>query len=281
MKKYLPFFIGISIAAILYFSLHWWVFWIIFPWIGFSITIGNLFSSKLNGRKKILGRKVSILMILPCLLLFVPIINSENFQLEGVVLIVLVGFLGKGFIHYAVAKILGPLIWGRGFCGWACWTAAVLDWLPIKKPKVPVSPNLKYLRFAGLAISVLLPVFMVFVMNYDVKHNYIYHKEMLWMFVGNAIYYLLAIPSAFIFSDKRFFCKNLCPVSLVMIPTSKLSLIKIQPSGNTCSECGGCTKNCPMDIDVMNYIKNNKKITHSECILCGDCKHVCPTKSIK
>lgn len=280
MKKFLPVFIGISVAAILDFTLNWWVFWIIFPWIGFSISTGMFVSSKLVGRKKILGRKISILMILPCLLLFVPIINCENFQLEGVVLIVLVGFFGKGFIHYAVAKIFGPLIWGRGFCGWACWTAAVLDWLPIKKSKIQVSPNLKHLRFIVLAISLLLPVYLVFVLNYDVRHNYIYHKEMLWMFVGNAIYYIIGIPTAFIFSDKRFFCKNLCPVSLVMIPTSKLSLIKIKPTGNKCIECSACNKICPMDIDVMHYIKNNEQITHSECILCTDCKVVCPTKAI-
>ncbi|MBN2350712.1 MAG: hypothetical protein JXJ22_17880 [Bacteroidales bacterium] len=52
-------------------------------------------------------------MIMPCLLFFVPIINNENFQLEEVILIVLVGFFSKGFIHYAITKISGPLIWGR------------------------------------------------------------------------------------------------------------------------------------------------------------------------
>jgi len=48
---------------------------------------------------------------MPVLLFFVPIINNENFQLEGVVLIVLVGFFLKGFIHYAIAKLFGPFIW--------------------------------------------------------------------------------------------------------------------------------------------------------------------------
>jgi len=52
-------------------------------------------SSELKGNKRLIGRKVSILMILPCLLLFVPIINNENFQLEGVFLIVIVGFFFK------------------------------------------------------------------------------------------------------------------------------------------------------------------------------------------
>jgi len=44
------------------------------------------------------------------LLLFVPIYNCENFQLEGVVLIVLAGS-SEGFIHYMIAKLFGPLIW--------------------------------------------------------------------------------------------------------------------------------------------------------------------------
>lgn len=38
-------------------------------------------------------------------------------------------------IHYAVAKIFGPLIFGRGWCGYACWTAMVLDFLPYRIPK--------------------------------------------------------------------------------------------------------------------------------------------------
>ena len=280
MKKFLPLIIGLSVATLLEFILRWWGFWVIFPWIGFSITVGMIIRASQKGKKQIIGRKVSILMILPCLLLFVPIVNRENFQLEGIVLIVLIGFFGKGFIHYLIAKILGPLIWGRGFCGWACWTAAVLDWLPIKSSPQKVSPKLKHLRFLTSAISILIPVYLVFALNYDVIHNYINKREMYWMFVGNGIYYLLAVPLAFIFSDKRFFCKHLCPVSLVMIPSSSVSLIKIKPTGNQCIECGACNKICPMGIDVMSYIKEGKKINHPECILCTDCRSVCPTKAI-
>jgi polyferredoxin len=253
---------------------------VIFPWIGFSISIGMFIRSLLKGKKKILGRKIAILMILPCLLIFIPVINNENFQLEGVVLIVLVGLFSKGFIHYAIAKIFGPLIWGRGFCGWACWTAAILDWLPIANRKKHVDPKFKLLRFVTLFISIAIPVYLVVVMNYDVWGNYINKNEMIWMFTGNLIYYAIGIPLAFILNDKRAFCKYLCPVSLVMIPTSKISLITIKPTGIECIECGNCNRICPMDIDVMSYVKNNKKITHSECILCTDCQVVCPTGAI-
>ena len=89
----IPLMIGVLIATLIYKLIGWWGFLVIFPWIGFSITLGMFLRAMLEGNKRLIGRKVAILMIMPCLLLFVPIVNSENFQLEGVVLIVIVGFL--------------------------------------------------------------------------------------------------------------------------------------------------------------------------------------------
>jgi ferredoxin-type protein NapH len=276
----LPLLIGIALSVLLHYLIGWWGFWIIFPWIGFSISTGMAVRSMLKGKKQIAGRKISALMIFPCFMLFLPIVNNENFQLEGVVLIVLVGLFSKGFIHYAIAKIFGPLIWGRGFCGWACWTIAILDWLPVGKEKKLLNPKYKHLRFVTLFISFAIPVWLVFMLNYDVWDNYISHKEMIWMFTGNIIYYALGIPLVLLLNDNRAFCKYLCPVSLVMIPTSKLSLINIKPTGKECIECGNCNDICPMDIDVMSYISNNRKVTHSECVLCTDCQSVCPVNAI-
>lgn len=92
MKVQLPFLIGMVVAGLLYFYIGWWGFLIIFPWIGFSITTGIYLSLHLPAKKKNLGRKTATLMILPMLLLFVPVVNNENFQLEGVVLLVMGGF---------------------------------------------------------------------------------------------------------------------------------------------------------------------------------------------
>lgn len=261
-------------------TVGWWGFRIIFPWIGFSISIGNLLRRILKGRKRLIGRKIAIIMILPCLLLFVPIVNNENFQLGGVFLLILVGFFGKGVIHYSIAKIFGPLIWGRGFCGWACWTAAIFDWLPITGKKKDIPEKAKNLRFISLIISLTIPIYLIFVLNYNVYENYIYKKEMLWMFAGNALYYAIGIPLAFIFNDKRAFCKLVCPVALVMKPQTSISLIKIKPKQGDCIECGACNKICPMDIDIMSFIKEKKPIRHTECILCSDCRIVCPTNAI-
>jgi polyferredoxin len=276
----IPFIIGITIALTLYFTIKWWGFLVIFPWIGLSISLGNFINEQLPNNRKGLGRRISLVMILPALLLFVPIVNNENFQLEGVLLLVLIGYFSKGFIHYAVAKLFGPLIWGRGFCGWACWTAAVLEWLPVReKGQIPV--GLKNMRYITLGISILLPLFLVFIVSYNVRTDYLSRWEMVWMFVGNGIYYLLAIPLAFIFKDRRAFCKIACPVGLIMKIPTRFSLIKTRPSGKRCLECGRCNQNCPMDVDVMSYIKQGRKVMDTECINCGECKNACPAGAIR
>ena len=282
LKSIIPLLIGIAVTGILYSLIPWWGFLIIFPWIGFSISVGGFLRSYLKGKKRLLGRKVSILMILPCLLFFVPIVNNENFQLEGVVLIVMVGFFSKGFIHYAIAKIFGPLIWRRGFCGHACWTAAVLDWLPIKNRTTQIDRKYRNIRYVPLMLSILIPVFMVFAFSYDPWTDYINKEEMKWMFLSNGLYYLIGIPLAFVLSEKRAFCKYVCPVSLVMKPSSTIGLITIKPDvTKDCIQCGACNAICPMDVNVMSFMINNNRITDTECILCNDCSIVCPTQKIE
>lgn len=280
MKSSIPFAIGIIIAVTLFLTVSWWGFLVIFPWIGFSISVGVYLQGKLPKQKKNTGRKIAILMILPMLLIFIPVVNNENFQLEGIVLLILIGFFSKGVIHYAIAKIFGPFIWGRGFCGWACWTAAILDWLPIRK-RGYIPQKLKNIRYLTLLFSIFLPITLVLFMNYDVKANYLNKTEMLWMLAGNTVYYLIGIPLAFIYQDRRTFCKIVCPVAIVMKVPTYFSLIKIKPSGQKCLKCSRCNQHCPMDVDVMSFISQGKPVRNTECILCMECSFACPVGAIK
>lgn len=280
--KYLPAMIGAAVGLSLYAIVGWWGFLILFPWIGAAVSIGMHLQQTWPKNKKLVGRKVSILLILPALLLFVPIANKENFQLEGVILIVLAGYFSKGFIHYAVAKLFGPFLWGRGFCGWACWTAAVLDWLPIHKPKTAtVSAKMKNIRYLTLFISILVPVAAIYIFHYNVRASYLYKAELTWMMAGNLAYYLLAVPLAFYFTDNRAFCKMVCPVSLVMKVPSRFARNKKKPTQAECVECGECNRSCPMDVDVMSYISRKSAVTDTECISCGNCQLSCPVRAIR
>ena len=64
------------------------------------------------------------------MLLYLGVISNENMQIEGFWYYLFLGVFEAATIHYAVAKIFGPLVFGRGWCGYACWTAMVLDFLP-------------------------------------------------------------------------------------------------------------------------------------------------------
>ena len=292
LKDFIPLLIGLLAGLVLYFTVGWWGFLIIFPWIGGWITIGILLAVKRKGKAKDFGRKVSILMISPVFLLFLGVMQRENLQIEETVFYTLLfiasGIFTRVLIHYAIAKIIGPFIWGRGFCGWACWTAAILEWLPIKENN-PIPIKYTRIRYLVFIISILIPIMLV-LLGYDWVSNHIREDGniiqtgkpggLVWFLVGNGIYYFTAILLAFKFKKKRAFCKIACPVSLVMKAQTTVALIKTSPSGKECISCKVCSVNCPMDVDVMSYISAGKKVSSSECIQCGICGKVCPQEAI-
>jgi len=293
----IPLLIGVSLSAVLA-TVDWFGFWFIFAPIGASVSLGFFINERIGIRDKDFGRKISISLVALILLIFLGIMQHENLQLEETVFyfsyFIYTGLFARVLIHYAIAKVFGPLIWGRGFCGWGCWTAAVLEWLPIKENnKIP--KKYTYIRIPVFIISILIP-FLFIRSGYDYVNKHIYrpsygfddlpfqlHKfdQFVWFLVGNAIYYIVAIVLAFTFKKKRAFCKICCPVSLVMKAQTKIALLKTKPSGVKCIECGKCNKECPMDVNVMGYISAKKAILSSECISCGVCRRVCPVQAIK
>ena len=129
-----------------------------------------------------------------------------------------IGVFEAATIHYAVAKIFGPLLFGRGWCGYACWTAMVLDFLPYKQPQKPRKEKLGVLRYVMFALSLALVsgLFLMKAANLE--------QIMFWLFLaGNVIYYISGIALAFAFKDNRAFCKYLCPVTVFLKPMSYFS----------------------------------------------------------
>jgi polyferredoxin len=288
----MPFFIGTVLSVSM--GLTIWVgFFFVFIPIGLSITIGFIISD--IKKDPDLGRRISLSIVALVFLVFLGIMQRENMQIEETVFyfayFINTGIFTRVLIHYAIAKIFGPLIWGRGFCGWACYTAALLEWLPIKENKA-IPKKYTLLRIPVLIVSILVP-FLLIQNGYDYFNRHIYSPtdggfietqkldQFIWFLAGYISYYIIGIVLAFVFKKKRAFCKIFCPVSLVMKAQTRISLLKIKPSGNKCIECGKCNKSCPMDVDVMSYIKNGKKISSSECIICRNCVHTCPVKAIE
>ncbi|URZ05472.1 hypothetical protein CLROS_007980 [Clostridium felsineum] len=208
------------------------------------------------------------------MLIYLGIILGENMQIEGFFYYLLLGVFQAAYIHYLVAKIAGPLIFGRGWCGYACWTTMILDLLPYKTPQKPRIEKLQFVRYIVFIVSFFL-VAALFI--FDVSNL---GKVMNLMFiVGNVVYYFVGIVLAIILKDNRAFCKYICPVTVLIKPASYFSLTRIKVDKDKCINCKRCIKTCPMNVDMLNPKRKRKNGT--ECILCLECLKVCPKRAIK
>ena len=50
----------------------------------------------------------------------------------------------------------------------------------------------------------------------------------------------------------------------------------VVPDAYRCVQCGICTYNCPISIDVRAHAWRGETIKHSECLTCGECVARCP-----
>ena len=207
------------------------------------------------------------------MLLYLGVISRENMQIEGFWYYLFLGVFEAATIHYAVAKIFGPLLFGRGWCGYACWTAMVLDFLPYNQPQKPRKEKLGILRYVMFLLSLAL-VSGLFLMQ--VAHL---EQIMFWLFLaGNTLYYLVGIVFAFLFQDNRAFCKYLCPITVFLKPMSYFSLLRVHCDEDKCVHCRKCLQVCPMNVEVNKETRKRKNGT--ECILCYECTKVCPSKAL-
>ena len=50
----------------------------------------------------------------------------------------------------------------------------------------------------------------------------------------------------------------------------------IQPDENRCVQCGICSFNCPIELDVRSYAFRGLIIQENKCLTCGECVRRCP-----
>lgn len=246
-----------------------------FGYIGTAVGVGIGLYVLLPQKKKPSGRRFAQLLIGIYMLGILGLLKKENMQLEGFFFYLLAGFFAGSVIHYFIAKIVGPVLFGRGFCGWACWTTMVLDLLPYKwNANGRSSTNWERLRYVHFGVSLCLVLILWFFFNYRPVPNG--RVELVWLLGGNFFYFASAILLAFALKDNRAFCKYLCPITVILKTTSRFALIKIGGNSEKCNHCGVCVKTCPMNINIPEYVKNGQRVLSTECIVCLTCTTVCP-----
>ena len=272
MKKYLGpilfFAVFEAVAVTLWLTMDNLFYLFNFTYIGGSVALGLV----LYIRKWKYARLMVQLAVGLYMLIYLGILSRENMQIEGFWYYLFLGVFEAATIHYVVAKIAGPLLFGRGWCGYACWTAMILDLLPYKTPCGP-RRKLGYIRYITFGISLL------FVGGLFLLHVPDLEKVMFWsFFIGNALYYGVGIALACAFKDNRAFCKYICPITVFLKPASYFSLSRVKNDAEKCVSCGKCKTVCPMDVDMTDNARRRKNGT--ECILCLKCVEACPKHSL-
>ena len=85
---------------------------------------------------------------------------------------------------------------------------------------------------------------------------------------------------------KRGSCHYICPMSILNIAGTKIKnkinipSLRLISDKSKCTSCKQCNKACPMSLNVMNMVKN-QKMDNVECILCGECGNSCRFGAVK
>src|SRR6266540_2298571 len=252
---------------------------IMFGYIGTSLGVGLGLYETLPKQKKPIGRRLTLFLVGLFLIGFAIFMGHENVQIEGAIFGLLTGVIQMGVIHYMIAKIVGPLLFGRMWCGWACWTVMVLDLLPFKRPSGRLPRKFGWIRYLHFGLS--LGIVLLLIYGFSFRAGATGTIAVTWFIIGNLSYYAIGITLAYILKDNRAFCKYVCPVSVPLKITSRFSLIKIAGDDAKCNDCGACVKMCPMDIRIPDYLHNNERVLSTECSLCQTCITVCAPEALK
>ena len=195
-------------------------------------------------------------------------------------------------------SVLGVLV-GRFICGWLCLFGLIQELLykiPIKKITVPEKLDrvLRKFKYVFLVVFVVLlpiilrdelgvsfPYFCKWICPIGIMEGGIpllalnepmreaAHALYAWKFAIMLVIVALSIVI------HRPFCKYICPLGAFYGLFHKFSFLQLRCNQDACTSCGACSKICKMQVDP------SKKPTSAECIRCGDCVHVCPSKALK
>jgi ferredoxin len=199
------------------------------------------------------------------------------------------GKLNAGFVLF-VLLILGTLVFGRWFCGWACHVVALQDLSAWLLGRVGLRP--RPVRSRLLLLAPWVVAFEMFfrtqlerwwngVPNRPVEAAFT--TTALWeRFPGPLMGVLTFVVVGFLivwWLGAKGFCTYGCPYGAFFAVADRLAVGKIKVT-DACDACGHCTSVCTSNVRVHEEVAKHKKVVDPACMKCMDCVSVCPKDAL-
>jgi polyferredoxin len=206
------------------------------------------------------------------------------FGLSGSTFLRLGGWAMAGMVVFGFAMLVYTIFQGRKFCAWLCPLGTVQELLFSLRGKsyrmkhrspFYVERKLAFLKYLILLITVVLTLLGF---NYlFIRLCPFYSLSLLPKLFAPGILVLGIVLLISCFSD-RVWCRFLCPYAALMNifqwlgDTVGIQRKKIRRNLERCTDCGLCSLNCPMNINIAE----NEFVQDRNCIHCGLCAESCP-----
>ncbi len=199
------------------------------------------------------------------------------------------GIVTGSFILFTLL-FLSSLFLGRAWCGWVCPASGMQEACEKFREKKAGTGWGNIFRLVVWIAWLGFIVYMFIRAGGITKVDPLYSTESIISILNPVIVFvylgviLLVFIMLMIFGN-RAFCKYLCWMAPFMIIGDKLRHwlkipgLYIKPKKEKCISCRKCSKNCPMDIEVMDMVQASK-FQNSECLMCLRCVDTCPTGAI-
>lgn len=204
------------------------------------------------------------------------------------------GKINAGFVLFAVL-ILGTLVFGRFFCGWACHVVALQDlsaWLLGKLGLRPRPVRSRLLVFAPWVVA-----FAMFGWPH-VQHWFTAERRELppvssweWALMTDDLWAtfpgpIMAVGTFVVVGflivwwlGGKGFCTYGCPYGAFFAVADRFAPVRIVVTP-ACDACGHCTHVCTSNVRVHEEVAKHGQIVDPGCMKCLDCVSVCPKEAL-
>jgi len=205
---------------------------------------------------------------------------NVNFQFPQVIFDAAAGIVSGALVQLLIARAAVPFIFGNAFCSRACWDAVIFEWADQGRKRGQGCSGKKRSEFLAWGYLAALVVLAVIVSHW---HNPVYDDtaRRYWL-IGENLWIIVFGLGLTHWLGRRAYCRLLCPFLTLSGLVSRFSLFKITPvNPDNCNECSLCNSACPMKVNVMETVRERRRVRDRQCILCERCVDACPQRCLK